>query len=62
MSVPIWIYLVFAGIIFSAIMTIKAVKEEEKIDQQYIEKEGDVYLDRIEKEREERKKRRQMAQ
>lgn len=56
LTLPIWIYLVFAGIIFSGIMTIKSSKEEEKVDQQFIEKEGEVYIKRMEEEREKRKK------
>lgn len=56
MDVPVWLYFVFAGIIFSAIMTIKATKEEEQVDNQFIEKEGEVYIKRMEEEKTKRKK------
>jgi Na+/glutamate symporter len=58
MTLPIWVYLVFAGIIFSAIMTIRSAKTEEMVDQEYIEREGEVYIKRMEDE----KTRRRMVQ
>ncbi|WP_102347459.1 sporulation YhaL family protein [Bacillus sp. Marseille-P3661] len=54
-SLPWWIYLVFAGIIFSAYMMVKSSKEEEEIDQSFIEKEGEIYIQRMESERERRR-------
>ena len=54
-SVPFWIYIVLAGIIISAIMTIKTTKEEQQIEQEFIEKEGEVYIKRMHQEMQRRK-------
>jgi len=53
---PWWIYIVVMGIMFSAYMMIRAVKEEREIDQAFIEKEGEVYMERIREERARRQK------
>ncbi|CAN2252602.1 MULTISPECIES: sporulation protein YhaL [Bacillus] len=51
---PWWVYLCIVGIIFSAYKLVAAAKEEEKADQSFIEKEGQIYMERMEKERERR--------
>jgi len=53
---PWWIYLVIMGIIFSAYMMVRTAKEEQEIDQVFIEKEGEVYMERIREERARRQK------
>ncbi|CAH0185986.1 hypothetical protein ASG97_01900 [Bacillus sp. Soil745] len=53
---PIWIWFVFIGIIVSAIMSIWTARQERLIDDAWIEKEGQKYIDRMEEERERRKK------
>ncbi|MCB7161217.1 sporulation YhaL family protein [Bacillus subtilis] len=53
---PWWVYLCIVGIIFSAYKLVAAAKEEEKVDQAFIEKEGQIYMERMEKERERRSK------
>ena len=42
-------YLCIVGIIFSAYKLVAAAKEEEKVDQAFIEKEGQIYMERMEK-------------
>ncbi|AKM17927.1 sporulation YhaL family protein [Geobacillus sp. FSL K6-0789] len=54
-SLPWWIYLVVAGIIFSGYMTVKTAAREREIDEAFIEKEGEIYMERIRQERERRK-------
>ncbi|WP_029946196.1 sporulation protein YhaL [Bacillus subtilis] len=51
---PWWVYLCIVGIIFSAYKLVAAGQEEEKVDQAFIEKEGQIYMERMEKERERR--------
>nr|WP_237728685.1 sporulation YhaL family protein [Bacillus halotolerans] len=51
---PWWVYLCIVGIIFSAYKLVSAAKEEDKLDQSFIEKEGQVYIERMEKEKERR--------
>ncbi|AMX84463.1 SigE-dependent sporulation protein [Geobacillus subterraneus] len=55
LSLPWWIYLVVAGIIFSGYMTVKTAAREREIDEVFIEKEGEIYMERIRQERERRK-------
>ena len=53
---PIWIWFVFIGIIVSAVMSIWTARKERLIDDAWIEKEGQKYIERMEEERERRKK------
>ncbi|MGE7606649.1 sporulation YhaL family protein [Peribacillus frigoritolerans] len=53
---PIWIWFVFIGIIVSAVMSIWTARQDRLIDDAWIEKEGQKYIERMEEERERRKK------
>lgn len=53
-SAPWWVYLVALGIVISGYMTIRTAKRESEIDHSFIEQEGNVYMERIEKDREKR--------
>nr|WP_154669940.1 sporulation YhaL family protein [Bacillus niameyensis] len=55
MSLPIWIYFVVIGVFISAFMAVKTAKEDKEIETEWIEKEGQVYLERMEKEKERRR-------
>ncbi|WP_416828664.1 sporulation YhaL family protein [Ectobacillus polymachus] len=44
---PLWVYVVIIGIAISGFMTLYTTKKEEEIDQEFIEREGEIYLDRI---------------
>jgi hypothetical protein len=55
MSVPIWIYFVIAGVLISAFMALKTAKEDRDDEMEWIEKEGEVYMNRLEEEKERRK-------
>jgi hypothetical protein len=52
--IPIWVYAVVAGIIISAVMAIKTGREERVFELENIEKEGEVYMKRLENEKETR--------
>ena len=54
-TLPWWIYFVVAGILFSAYMMIKTTKEARDVDMEFIEKEGEIYIKRMEEERARRK-------
>ncbi len=54
-TLPWWIYIVLAGIVFSAYMMIKTAKEDQEVDLEFIEKEGEIYIQRMEEERARRK-------
>lgn len=52
---PWWIYLCIIGILISGYMAFKTARQDKMIDEDFIEKEGQVYLDRIEQERQKKK-------
>jgi hypothetical protein len=54
-TLPIWMYFVVAGIFASAFMTIKSAKEEKQVEDDWIQKEGEVYITRMEDEKERRR-------
>ncbi|MBD8067728.1 sporulation YhaL family protein [Bacillus sp. PS06] len=54
-ATPWWIYLALVGIVFSAYMIVRTSKEEKQVEDSYIEQEGQVYIDRINSEKELRK-------
>ncbi len=49
---PLWVLVLIGFIIFSGYMSFRAMRAEAKLEQEYIEKEGQVYMERIEKARE----------
>jgi hypothetical protein len=49
---PWWMLLIVIGICFSAYMTLRTAKEEKEVENAIIEKEGQVYMERIQEERE----------
>ncbi len=52
MDIPFWVYFVVMGIISSAYMVVRTGKEEKLIEEEIIEREGDIYMKRLEQERE----------
>ncbi|MCP8615496.1 sporulation YhaL family protein [Salirhabdus salicampi] len=48
------IYVLIAFILFSGYMALRAMRAEKQLEQQFIEKEGQVYMERIERERKKR--------
>ena len=54
MTIPIWIYAVVAGIVISALMAIKTGREERQVEMESIEREGEIYIKRLEQEKEKR--------
>ncbi|PEX94074.1 MULTISPECIES: sporulation YhaL family protein [Bacillus cereus group] len=53
-TLPWWIYLVIVGIVLSGYMVLYTSKKEQEMDNEFIEKEGEVYMKRLEEEREKR--------
>ena len=53
-GVPWWVFITVLLIFLSGYMAFRAIRAEQKLEQQFIEKEGRVYMARIEKERLER--------
>ncbi len=53
-TIPWWIYLVALGIIGSGMMMVKTGKQDREMQQFYIEREGQVFIERIKYEKEKR--------
>lgn len=56
MDLPIWVIVAAVGILFSAVMTVKTGKVERQLEMESIEREGEIYMNRLQKEREQRDK------
>ncbi|WP_209122784.1 sporulation YhaL family protein [Alkalihalobacillus sp. BA299] len=52
---PWWMYFVVLGILVSAYYFMKYSIEDKKIDEEFIEKEGQVFMERIEEDRAKRR-------
>lgn len=57
-GVPLWVFFVIVMIFFSGYMAFRAMHAERKIDEEFIEREGKIYLDRMSEEKKERAVRR----
>lgn len=56
MTIPIWVFAVLIGIMISAYMAIRTGKEERKLELECIEREGEIFMKRIETEKNSRGK------
>ncbi len=54
-AVPWWVYVVISGIIFSGYMVIRTARNEQEVENSFIENEGQVYIERMNQEKEGRK-------
>jgi hypothetical protein len=55
LSSPWWVYFVLAGIVYSGYLSVKYSLEDKRTEQEWIENEGKIYMNRMEEERERRK-------
>lgn len=53
-GIPIWVFFCIIFIFLSGYMALRAMKAEHHLEQQFIEREGQIYLTRIEEEKERR--------
>lgn len=51
LGLPWWIYVVIAFMFFSGYMAFRAMRAEKMLEQQFIEREGEIYMHRMEEER-----------
>ncbi|MFS0671920.1 sporulation YhaL family protein [Ornithinibacillus sp. 179-J 7C1 HS] len=56
LGMPWWVFMVILFIFFSGYMSFRAMRAEKELERQYIEREGQVYIRRMEEEREQRGK------
>ncbi|SFA81355.1 Sporulation protein YhaL [Lentibacillus halodurans] len=59
LGVPWWVFMIILFIFVSGYMAFRAMRAERRLEQQYIEQEGKVYIDRMEKERTQKRERKQ---
>jgi len=53
-GIPLWVFAVILFIFFSGVMALRAMRADRKMEQQFIEREGNLYIERMEAERETR--------
>lgn len=53
-SIPWWVLLVLAFICFSGYMSFRAARAEKKLEHYFIEREGEVYMERMKQEQSQR--------
>ncbi len=51
LGIPWWVFLCIISIFFSGYMAFRAVLAERELEQQFIEREGNIYVERMEAER-----------
>ncbi|WP_370645899.1 sporulation YhaL family protein [Sporolactobacillus sp. STSJ-5] len=56
-SVAWWVYLVVAGIIFSGYQAFNLSKQDKEVDEEWVEEQGNVYMKRMDAEKERRRNR-----
>lgn len=55
-SIPWWVFMMILFIFFSGFMAFRAMRAEKKLEQQFIEREGNVYIERMREEQRKRSK------
>jgi len=55
-NVPWWVFMLVVFIFFSGYMSFRAMRAEQALEQQFIEKEGQVYMERMDNERRRRQR------
>ncbi|CDQ40722.1 MULTISPECIES: sporulation YhaL family protein [Virgibacillus] len=59
LGVPWWVFVMIILIFLSGFMAFRGMLAEKKIEQQFIEKEGEVYMKRIQEEQKKKAQRKQ---
>ncbi|WP_084710773.1 sporulation YhaL family protein [Ornithinibacillus californiensis] len=55
LGMPWWVFMIILFIFFSGYMAFRAMRAERELEQHFIERDGQVYMKRIEDERESRR-------
>ncbi|GAB3790202.1 sporulation YhaL family protein [Virgibacillus kimchii] len=55
LGIPWWVFMMILFIFLSGFMAFRAMRAEQKLEEHFIEKEGRIYMERIEAEKEKRK-------
>lgn len=54
LGIPWWVFIIVLFICFSGYMAFKAMRAERELEQKFIEREGEIYIERMNEEREKR--------
>lgn len=54
-GMPWWVFMMILLIFLSGYMAFRAMRAEKKLDQHYIEHEGNIYIERMEEERQKKR-------
>ncbi|MBT2218219.1 SigE-dependent sporulation protein [Virgibacillus dakarensis] len=60
-GVPWWVFMMILFIFLSGYMAYRAIRAEKKLEQQFIEREGNVYMERLEEERKQKEEQRRIS-
>lgn len=55
-NMPWWVFMLILFIFFSGYMSFRAMRAEQALEQQFIEKEGQVYMERMKNEKRRRER------
>jgi len=55
LNIPWWVFIIMLFICFSGYMSYRAMLAERRLEQQFIEREGQIFMERIKQEKERRK-------
>ena len=55
LNIPWWVFIIMLFICFSGYMSYRAMRAERRLEQQFIEREGQIFMERIKQEKERRK-------
>ncbi|MBP1947335.1 Sporulation protein YhaL [Virgibacillus subterraneus] len=58
-GVPWWVFMLIIFIFLSGYMAFRAMRAEKQLEHQFIEREGKIYMDRLEEERKHKQDREQ---
>ncbi|MFD1017750.1 sporulation YhaL family protein [Thalassobacillus hwangdonensis] len=59
LGIPVWVFFCIVFIFISGYMAFRAFKAEHHLEQQFIEREGQVYMSRMEEEKKSRDEKKQ---
>ena len=59
-GIPWWVYMMILFIFFSGYMAFRAIRAEKRLEQQFIEREGKKYIERMNEEKERKDKQREL--
>ncbi|MFU0788671.1 sporulation YhaL family protein [Cerasibacillus sp. JNUCC 74] len=60
LGVPWWVFMMIILIFFSGYMAFRGMRAERKMEEHFIEQEGEIYMERLRKERELKSKNKQV--